>query len=199
MTDQTTDRAAGQSGSGIGAGAGSSAGSSHRAVRLARWTVTSGSNTNSRGAVVVAAGEHEWQASAEGNGAVDALFRAVDRALAEVLDGSPRLVSYDVHALAEGPDAEGRVTVAIEPPAGAAGERGTGRYSGESTSPNIIAASVEAYVQALNAMLGEDQWAGAAAEAGRRRTKAGDDESRSAGTEYDAEASRIDTTEWFNR
>ncbi len=75
------------------------------ALHLARWTVTSGSNANSRGAVVIASGDHQWEASAEGNGAVDALFRAVDRALAGVLTGHPRLLAYDVHAVAEGPDA----------------------------------------------------------------------------------------------
>ena len=72
-------------------------------LHLARWTVTSGSNANSRGAVVIAAGDHQWEAAAEGNGAVDALFRAVDKALAGVLTGHPRLISYDVHAVAESP------------------------------------------------------------------------------------------------
>src|SRR3989441_12479431 len=95
-------------------------------LHLARWTVTSGSNANSRGAVVIASGDHQWEAASEGNGAVDALFRAIDRALADVLTGHPRLLSYDVHAVAEGPDAEGRVTVSIAPPSGAAGGRGTG-------------------------------------------------------------------------
>ena len=61
-------------------------------LHLARWTVTSGSNANSRGAVVIAAGDHQWEAAAEGNGAVDALFRAVDKALAGVLTGHPRLL-----------------------------------------------------------------------------------------------------------
>ena len=32
-------------------------------LHLARWTVTSGSNANSRGAVVISAGDHQWQAS----------------------------------------------------------------------------------------------------------------------------------------
>jgi hypothetical protein len=54
-------------------------------LQLARWTVTSGSQVQSRGAVVIASGDHQWEASAEGNGAVDALFRAVDKALAGVL------------------------------------------------------------------------------------------------------------------
>ncbi len=168
-------------------------------ARLARWTVTSGSNVNSRAAVVIRAGEHDWKASAEGNGAVDALFKAVDLALAEVLDGHPRLVAYDVHALAEGPDAEGKVTVGIAPPTSAEGARGDGRFTGEVTSTNIVAASVEAYVDAINAMLGADSWAGAAEAAGSRRSGAGAHAAGSSPAEFDDEARPIDTTEWFNR
>src|SRR6478735_3125672 len=59
-------------------------------LHLARWTVTSGSNARSRGAVVITSGDHEWRASADGNGAIDALYRAVDKALAGVLAGHPR-------------------------------------------------------------------------------------------------------------
>ncbi len=99
-------------------------------LHLARWTVTSGSNVNSRGAVVIASGDHQWEASAEGNGAIDALFRAVDEALAGVLTGHPRLLGYDVHALGEAPDAEGRVTVTIAPPSAAGGARGDGPLHG---------------------------------------------------------------------
>src|SRR6266702_3790679 len=138
------------------------------ALHMTRWTVTSGSNVRSRGAVVIEAGDHHWRGSAEGNGAVDALYRAVDKALVDVLAGHPRLVGYDVHAVAEGPDAEGLVTVAIAPPA-AEGARGAGRYTATAQSPNIIAASIEAYVEALNTMLGEAHWAGAAESAGRKR------------------------------
>jgi hypothetical protein len=167
-------------------------------IRLERWTVTSGSNVNSRAAVVLRAGPHDWQASAEGNGAVDALLRAVDAALADVLDGHPVLVAYDVHALAEGPDAEGRVTVRIAPPAGAEGPRSGGRYAGEVASTNIVAASVEAYVDALNAMLADPSWAGAAEAAGSRRG-GGAEPGGVATAEFDDEARPIDTTEWFNR
>ncbi|HKF85819.1 MAG TPA: alpha-isopropylmalate synthase regulatory domain-containing protein [Candidatus Limnocylindrales bacterium] len=169
-------------------------------VSLERWTVTSGSNANSRAAVVLHAGEHDWKASAEGTGAVDALFKAIDQALAPILGGHPRLVAYDVHALDEGPAAEGRVTVQISPPRAAEGDRADGRFSAEVASTNTIAASVEAYVDALNAMLGEQPWAGAADEAaaGRRRARTGD-AAGVATTEYDTEAGHIDTTEWFNR
>jgi len=169
-------------------------------LHLARWTVTSGSNVNSRGAVVIASGDHQWEAATEGNGAVDALFRAIDRALADVLTGHPRLIAYDVHAVAEGPDAEGRVTVSIAPPSAAEGARGTGSYTGESTSTNIIAASIEAYIGAINLLLAEEHWAGATEDAGnRKRAREAATDAKARRAELDEEAGRIDTTEWFNQ
>ncbi len=168
-------------------------------LHLARWTVTSGSNANSRGAVVIAAGDHQWEAAAEGNGAVDALFRAVDSALVDVLTGQPRLLSYDVHAVAEGPDAEGRVTVAIGPPASAEGARGSGRYVGEVVSTNIIAASIEAYIDAINGLLAEEHWSGATESAGnRKRARVSEPVAKARRAELDEEAGQIDTTDWFN-
>jgi 2-isopropylmalate synthase len=168
-------------------------------LHLARWTVTSGSNANSRGAVVISAGDHQWEAAAEGNGAVDALFRAVDKALAAVLTGHPRLVSYDVHALAEGPDAEGKVTVTIAPPPGE-GARGTGRYTGEVSSTNIIAASIDAYIDAINELLAEEHWQGATESAGnRKRARVSEPAARGNRAELDEQAGKINTTDWFNQ
>jgi hypothetical protein len=178
----------------------SPSGDAEDTLHLARWTVTSGSNANSRGAVVIAAGDHQWEASAEGNGAVDALFRAVDKALSDVLTGHPRLLSYDVHAVAEGPDAEGKVTVAIAPPSAASGARGSGRYVGEITSTNIIAASIEAYIDAINELLAEDHWQGATESAGnRKRARVSAPAAKAQRAELDEEAGRIDTTDWFNQ
>jgi 2-isopropylmalate synthase len=170
-------------------------------IRLDRWTVTSGSNAVSRAAVVLHAGSHDWKASADGTGAVDALYRAVDQALGTILGGSPRLLAYDVHALGDGPDAEGRVTVRVAPPADAGGGRGDGLFDAQSSSVNTLAASVEAYVDALNAMLATDAWSGAADEAGsaHRPARLPGAGAASSGTEFDEEAQPIDTTEWFNR
>jgi LeuA allosteric (dimerisation) domain len=169
-------------------------------LRLVRWTSTSGSNVNSRAAVVLHGAGHDWQASAEGNGAVDSLLRAVNLALAEVLGGAPLLLAYDVHALSEGPSAEGRVNVRIAPPLTAKGERSDGRFTGEVASTNIVAASVEAYVAALNAMLGAGPWAGAAEDAVARRGegRGPDAEASDAEAEY-LHGRTIDTTSWFNR
>lgn len=172
------------------------------ALRLARWTVTSGSNSQSRGAVVIEAGDHHWQASSQGNGAVDALLGAVDKALAEVLHGHPRLVRYDVHAVAEGPDAEGVVSVRIRPPVDAGGAREAGEYDGQARGTNIIAASIEAYVEALNTMLEEAHWAGAADEAGHgKRAARAATHGTGAGkrAEFDQDEADHDTTAWFEQ
>jgi 2-isopropylmalate synthase len=165
-------------------------------LQLTRWTVTSGSNVQSRGAVVIEAGAHQWRASAEGNGAVDALFNAVDAALADVLEGSPRLVGYDVHALGQGHEAEGLVMVAIEPPPGLEGGRSSGMYQGRARSTNIVASSIEAYIEALNGMLAEAHWAGAAESAGKERRKAPETHGRRA--ELDPKAAD-DRAPWFDR
>jgi hypothetical protein len=110
------------------------------------------------------------------------------------------LLAYDVHAVAEGPDAEGRVTVSIAPPSAASGRRGTGRYTGEVTSTNIIAASIEAYIEAVNGLLAEEHWAGATESAGnRKRAQVTGPAAKAKRAELDEAAGKIDTTEWFNR
>jgi hypothetical protein len=173
-------------------------------LHLARWTVNSGSKARSRGAVIIDAGDHHWQASAEGIGAIDALYRAVDQAISEVLDGHPRLLAFDIHALGEGTDTIGVVTVRIAPPL-VAGERGLGEYSGEARGPNIIAASIEAYVVALNAMLAEEHWSGAPAAAARTGTRARPKSPVSVGdareqrAELDKDGAEIDTVDWFEQ
>ena len=168
-------------------------------LELSRWTASSGSNARSRGAVVIASGDHVWRASAEGIGAIDALYRAVDEALVGVLTGHPRLLAYDIHALGEGTDTIGAVTVRIAPP-DVAGERGQGEYTGVARGPNIIAASIEAYIAAINLLLAEEHWSGATEAAGNRRGVA-----VSAGTareqRADIDEAKVpqDTTAWFER
>ena len=168
------------------------------ALQLARWTATSGSNVRSRGAVVIVSGDHEWRASADGIGAIDALYRAVDEALAGVLTGHPRLLAYDIHALGEGTDTIGAVSVRIAPP-DIGGERGSGEYAGQASGPNIIAASIEAYVDAINELLAEEHWQGATETAGnRKRARLSEPAAKAQRAELDEEAGRIDTTDWFN-
>jgi hypothetical protein len=171
-------------------------------LHLVRWNVTSGSNTQSRSAVVGGAGADHGAAAAESNGPVAALYRAVDAALAGVLAGHPRLLSYDVHAVAESPDSEGVVTVRIAPPESAEGGRSTGEYAGEARSENIIAASVEAYIDAIDALLADELWAGATDAAGnRRRAETEEAAARRAARQakLDEGEGTPDVTSWFER
>lgn len=162
-------------------------------LRLARWSCSMGSNVQSRGTVVIESGAHRWQATGKGTGGVDALFRAVDAALQEVLAGHPRLLSYDVHALGEGPEAEGRVAVTIAPPSEAPGARGSGTYEGVAQSTNIVAASVEAYIEAIEQMLAEEHWQGATDAAGNFRAAGRTTDERA---DYDPDA-RPDHSRWW--
>ncbi len=177
------------------------------AVRLDRWTVTSGSNVNSRAAVVIRGADHDWKASAEGNGPVDALYRAVDRALADVLGGDhPAAACLRCPRARGGSRRRGPGHGGHRAARNRAGDaRTAGRYTGEATGTNTIAASVEAYLQAVNEMLGSDAWSGVtesaaeAAAARRARRRGGESPAGEVAAEFDDDARPIDTTEWFNR
>ena len=93
----------------------------------------------------------------------------------------------------------GRALVRIAPPE-REGARGRGEYEGHARGESIVAASIEAYLQALNTLLAEEHWEGAADEAGnRRRVRVSAGDAREQRAEFDEDAGRIDTTDWFNR
>jgi hypothetical protein len=64
---------------------------------------------------------------------------------------------------------------------------------------NIIAASIEAYVDALNLLLDEEHLAGATEAAGNRKRVRPESATRAARTELDEDAAHHDTTAWFER
>jgi hypothetical protein len=169
-------------------------------LRLVRWTCTTGSSGTARAAVVLAAGDHQWDASADGPGAIGTLCDAVDTALEAVLGGRVRLVSFDVHAIGETAQADALVELAIEPPASATGERASGRYSGSARHVNLVAACAEAYLAAISALLADDAWAGATeAAVNRRLAEVRAQAARSSARASLADAPDLEPTDWFNR
>jgi hypothetical protein len=198
VTDPASEHAAGEQ---PGAHAGDEpAGQLH----LRRWTMTTGSGTEratgSRAAVVLAAGDSQWEGTAESAGAIGALFDALDAALEDVLGGRVRLVAFDVHAIGETAAADALVELVIEPPAGASGERATGRYPGAARHVNLVAACADAYLAALRGLLADDAWAGAMAAAGNDRlARVRAQAARSAArAELDADAD-LGSADWFGR
>ena len=91
---------------------------------------------------------------ATGNGPVDALYGAVDAAIRPVLGWHPVLIEYEIRAVSAGEDAQGQVLVRCRRSI----DEGPGALvvTGHGLSTNIIEASLEAYVSALNKLHGAE-------------------------------------------
>ncbi|HXG02782.1 MAG TPA: alpha-isopropylmalate synthase regulatory domain-containing protein [Candidatus Binatia bacterium] len=120
-------------------------------ISVERWTVSSSSERDSRASLVLYGGGWHWRAHATGNGAVDALMRAVDEALASLLGNGLQLTTYDVHATGEGHDTTAEVTVSLRPRDGETAPI----YPGRATHENVLEASLSAYVDAINGYLAD--------------------------------------------
>lgn len=80
------------------------------------------------------------KASAEGDGPVDAAFKALE----SVAESGSQLKLYSVNAITQGTDSQGEVTVRLE--------KGGRIVNGQGADTDIIVASVKAYMKALNLM-----------------------------------------------
>ncbi|HEY6607720.1 MAG TPA: alpha-isopropylmalate synthase regulatory domain-containing protein [Candidatus Limnocylindria bacterium] len=118
-------------------------------LAVERWSATSGSERSSRANLTLIGGGHRWRANAGGNGAIDALLRAVDNALAPLLGEGVVLVSYDVHAAGAGHEAKASIAVGVRRTDAPDGPI----YAGRAVHDNVLQASVEAYVDAIDALL----------------------------------------------
>ena len=136
-------------------------------IALGEWSVSSASGGRSSGKVTVRLAGEARTADGSGNGPVDALFGAVDAAIASAIDWHPVLVDYEIRAVTAGEDAQGRVLVRLRRSNDPDAEHGMA--TGHGLSTNIIEASLEAYVGALEKLLGADS--GIESGAARRRAQ----------------------------
>jgi 2-isopropylmalate synthase len=138
-----------------------------QAVRLEGWNVTSSHGGKATGMVALSVADVDHAKAAIGNGPVDALFEAVDAALQPVFGWHPVLEAYEIKAVSGGEDAQGRVLVRCR----RSSDEGPGALvvSGHGLSTNIIEASIEAYLVAVNKLHGA-QGAAASAFVGARAT-----------------------------
>jgi len=125
-----------------------------QAVQLQGWNVTSSHGGKATGMVSLSIGDEDQAKAAIGNGPVDALFAAVDAAVEPVFGWHPVLETYEIKAVSGGEDAQGRVLVRCR----RSSDEGPGALivSGHGLSTNIIEASVEAYLVAVNKLHGAD-------------------------------------------
>jgi 2-isopropylmalate synthase len=120
-------------------------------VTLSDWSISTGKGGVAKGAVSLVVKEQSTEALAEGNGPVDALFAAVDKAVEPIIGWYPRLAEYEIRAVSSGEDAQGQVMVrarrSVDP------EDTADTVTGHGLSTNIIEASLEAYLAGLEKLL----------------------------------------------
>jgi 2-isopropylmalate synthase len=126
----------------------------HSPVQLVDWSISTGKGGIAKGAVSLLVSGQAVEAMAEGNGPVNALFVAVDKAVEPVVGWHPALSEYEIRAVSEGEDAQGAVMVrarrSIDP------EETAETVNGHGLSTNIIEASLEAYLAGLEKLIGHE-------------------------------------------
>ena len=114
-----------------------------------------GTNSIPSATVRLKKGQQTVEESATGDGPVDAVFNAIDRALKTHFE----VTDYQVRSVTSGRDALGEVFVRIQ--------NGLGEAHGRGHSTDIIEASGKAYLQAINEILRQrestEQWADSSA------------------------------------
>jgi len=100
--------------------------------------VNAGTKTVPTATVRIKTGENVIQESSTGDGPVDAVFNAIERAL----DIKPTVESYSVRSVTSGRQALGESIIRIR--------SGENSFTGRGTSTDIIEASAKAYLQAIN-------------------------------------------------
>jgi len=116
--------------------------------------VTSSHGGKGTGTVSISIGGDVHSVEATGNGPVNALYSAVDEVLQPVLGWHPVLAEYEIKAVSAGEDAQGQVLVRCR----RSSDEGPGALvvSGHGLSTNIIEASLEAYLVAVNKLHGAE-------------------------------------------
>jgi 2-isopropylmalate synthase len=95
--------------------------------------------------LAIAAGDAELHAETQGDGPVDAVFKAIER----MAPSASKLLLYSVNAITTGTDAQGEVTVRLE--------RDGRIVNGNGADTDIIVASAKAYLNALNKLQDRQQ------------------------------------------
>jgi 2-isopropylmalate synthase len=106
--------------------------------RLVHMSQASGMGEQPRSTVVLAEGGAERKADSQGDGPVDATFKAIE----SIVKSGAELLLYSVNAVTQGTESQGEVTVRLA--------KGGRIVNGVGADTDIVVASAKAYVNALN-------------------------------------------------
>ena len=110
--------------------------------QLVRINQASGTGERPHAKIVLTEAGMERKADADGDGPVDATFKAIER----VAKSGAELLLYSVNAVTQGTESQGEVTVRLA--------KGGRIVNGVGADTDIIVASAKAYVNALNKLQG---------------------------------------------
>lgn len=111
-------------------------------VQLKKLLITCGTEGEQVAELTLAIGGERKTTRMEGNGPVDAIFKAIR----QLVHHKSRLELYQVHAVTGGTDAQARVTVRLESESG-------DMIGGHGVDADTLVATTKAYVNALNRLL----------------------------------------------
>jgi len=116
-----------------------------RGYKLERFTVNSGNSVSASAVVRLSDGDQVIEEVAVGNGPIEAAFNAIDKIM-PVRGHS--LEDYAIQTISQGRDAQGEAILKIS--------RGEETVSGRGLSTDVVEASVLAYVNGLNKLIGPE-------------------------------------------
>ncbi|MDR1068022.1 MAG: 2-isopropylmalate synthase [Clostridiales Family XIII bacterium] len=108
---------------------------------LESFVINSGNTITATAAIKLNRGGKSIEKVARGDGPIGAAYAAIDKIVGKQLE----LVDYGIESVTEGEDAQGDATVVVK------GESGA-EYSGRGLSTDVIEASINAYINAVNKM-----------------------------------------------
>lgn len=114
--------------------------------KLSQFVINSGNHMTATAAVRLNRDGIDHEDVSTGDGPVDASFNAIDR----IVGCKFILEDYTIHAVTEGKDAQGEVSVRIS--------RDGRVYKGRGVSTDVIGASIKAYLFAVNTMIHEENY-----------------------------------------
>ena len=105
---------------------------------LEKFDIVSRKGRPSEATVWVRKQNETMEAVENGDGPVDASFKAVEKIVGKEIE----LLDYTLHSITEGQDAMGKATVKVQ-----AGEY---TYNGKGVSTDVVEASIKAFIDAIN-------------------------------------------------
>ncbi len=112
-----------------------------KTYQLEKFIINSGNSITATSSITLISEKEKFEEVSAGDGPVDASFKAIDKIIGKEFT----LEDYHLNAVTEGKDAQGEATISIQ--------KNNEIYRGRGLSTDVIEASINAYLDAINKMI----------------------------------------------